>query len=173
MFLNNHLRSPCKYYKEDHFAVLKKNKSGRPISFIHFNARGLRTNFNKIEHLLNEFESTFDVIAISEPWLESDDCTDVMIEGYEVRNVIRKNRKSGGAAIYINKSVNFKSMKCMSLQIDNIMKCVSIELCINRGKNIIVTCVYTTCGSSISAFSEQIQLLMQKVIKQQDSISLW
>ena len=42
-----------------------------------------------------------------------------MIEGYEVRNVIRKNRKSGGVAIYINKSVNFKSMNCMSMKIDN------------------------------------------------------
>ena len=79
--------------------------------------------------------------------------------GPEVINVIRKNRKSGGVAIYINKSVNFKSMKCMSMEIDNIMECVSIELCINRGKN----CVYITCGSSIAAFSEQIQLLMQKV----------
>ena len=28
------------------------------------------------------------------------------------------------------------------------MECVSIELCINRGKNIIVTCVYRTCESS-------------------------
>ena len=65
--------------------------------------------------------------------------------------------------LYINKSVNFKSMKCMSMEIDNIMECVSIELCINSGKNIIVTCVYRTCGSSIAAFSEQIQLLMQKV----------
>ena len=56
-------------------------------------------------------------------------------------------------------------MKCMSMEIDNIMECVSIELCIrpNRGKNIIVTCVYRTCGSSIAAFGEQIQLLMQKV----------
>ena len=96
----------------------------------------------------------FDVIAISETWLESDDCTDMMIEGYEVRNVIRKNNKSGGVAIYIHKSVNFKSMKCMPMRIDNIMECVSIELCINRGKNIIVICVYRTCGSSIAAFSE-------------------
>ena len=52
-----------------------------------------------------------------------------MIEGYEVRNVIRKNRKSGGVAIlYINKSVNFKSMKCMSMEIDNIMECVKTLL---------------------------------------------
>ena len=54
-------------------------------------------------------------------------------------------------------------MKCMSMEIDNIMECVSIELCINSGKNNIVTCVYRTCGSSIAAFSEQIKLLMQKV----------
>ena len=77
-----------------------KSKSGiEGLSFIHFNARGFRTNFNKIENLLNEFESAFDVIAISETWLESDDCTDILIEGYEVRNVIRKNRKSGGVAM--------------------------------------------------------------------------
>ena len=93
----NNIRSPCKYYTEDQFAALKKGKSG--ISFIHFNASELRTNFSKIENLLNECESPFDIIAISETWLESDDCTDIMIEGYEVRNAIRKNRKSGGVAI--------------------------------------------------------------------------
>ena len=98
IFYNN-VRSPCKYYTEDQFAALKKGKSS--ISFIHFNARGLRTNLSKIENLLNE--------------CKSDDCIDIMIEGYEVRNVIRKNRKSGGVAIYINKSDNFKSMKCMSM----------------------------------------------------------
>ena len=47
----NNIRTPCKYYTEDQFAALKKGKSG--ISFIHFNARGLRTNFSKIENLLN------------------------------------------------------------------------------------------------------------------------
>ena len=30
--------------------------------------------------ILNEFESPFDVFAISETWLESDDCTDIMIQ---------------------------------------------------------------------------------------------
>ena len=35
-------------------------------------------------------------------------------------------------------SVNFKYMKCMSMEIDNIMECVSIELCINRGKTLLV-----------------------------------
>ena len=54
-------------------------------------------------------------------------------------------------------------MKCMSMEIDNIMECVSIELYINGGKHIIVTCVHRTRGSSIAAFSEQIQLLLQKV----------
>ena len=68
----NNIRSPFKYYTEDQFAALKKRKSG--ISFIHFNARGLRTNFNKIDNILNECESPLDVIAISETWLESDDC---------------------------------------------------------------------------------------------------
>ena len=29
------------------------------------------------------------------------------------------------------------------------MECVSIELCINRGNSIIVTCVYRTCGSRL------------------------
>ena len=77
----------------------QKRTSG--ISFIHYNARGLIANFNKTENILNEFESPFDAIAICETWLESDDCTDIMIEGYEVRNVIRKNRKSGGLATYI------------------------------------------------------------------------
>ena len=68
--------------------LVKKNDSG--LSFINFNVRGLRTNFNKIENLINQSEIPFDIIAISETWLVYEDCSDIMLEVYEGRHVVRK-----------------------------------------------------------------------------------
>ena len=85
----NNIRSPCTYYTADPFAALKNQVY-----------RSFTSMLVGLEQTSAKFESPFDVIAISETWLESDDCTDIMIEGYEDRNVIEK---TGNLVKYIHK----------------------------------------------------------------------
>ena len=40
------------------------------MSFIHFNARSLKTNFHKIKDYILELNINFDIIAITETWIE-------------------------------------------------------------------------------------------------------
>ena len=53
------------------------------LSFINFNARSLNTTYDKIRDYVYEPKIPFD-IAISKTWLESDECTNMLLAGYRV-----------------------------------------------------------------------------------------
>ena len=78
-----------------------------------------------------------------------------MIEGYEVRNVIRKNRKSGGVAI----SIPYFSSVCLSVCM-SVCLSVCLYVCLSVCLSV---CRCAQTAGRIAAYSDQIQLLMQKV----------
>ena len=45
----------------------------------------------------------------------------------------------------------------MSLAVDNIMECVTVELQLNSRTNIIIGCIYRTPGSNVDTFNESLQ----------------
>ena len=75
----------------------------------------------------------------------------------------RENRKGGGVAIYVNDSLDYRVIDRMSVTINGVMECVTVELCINKRKNIIVNCVYRTPGSDIQTFIDQIETVIKNV----------
>ena len=85
------------------------------LSFIHFNARSLNTNFGKIRDYVDELKITFDIIAISEIRLQSDKCTNMLLAVCRVIYRTRKNKKGGRVAIYVNDSISFKIIHTMSV----------------------------------------------------------
>ena len=42
----------------------------------------------------------------------------------------------------------------MSVVIDNIMECITVQLYTNRQNKFIATCVYRTCGPSVETFND-------------------
>ena len=52
------------------------------LSFIHFNARSLKANLQKINDYLQELHLKFDIIAVSETWAELDVIDDLNITDY-------------------------------------------------------------------------------------------
>ena len=55
-----------------------------------------------------------------------------MLEGYEARHAVIKNRESSGVTLYINTCITFKEVTNMSVVIDNIIVCITVESCTNR-----------------------------------------
>ena len=103
----NDVITRCKYYTETQ--LVGNSKSIEGLSFIHFNARSLNANFAKIRNLIDELKTPFDIIAITETWLESDNYLDFLLNDYEF---CHKNRLN------------------MSMVIDDVMESITIELCI-------------------------------------------
>ena len=82
------------------------------ISVINFNIRSIKQNFDSFNKILSNFTIHFDVITLTETWLD-DSCSldDYEIGGYHtpiVQN--RKNRVGGGVLIYL-KNTNLKNLR--------------------------------------------------------------
>ena len=49
-------------------------------------------------------------------------------------HINRINKKDGGAAIYVNVSIEFKVLQTMSVVIDDILECFTVQLNISNTK---------------------------------------
>ena len=70
--LYHDLPTHCKYYTlaqfSTNFSIASNNRPNK-LSVIHFNARSLKANVSKIKDTIRSMEYTFQIIAISETWL--------------------------------------------------------------------------------------------------------
>ena len=147
------IETRCKYFTDSQFKTLCKDSTG--FSIIHFNCRSLNSNHDKIEHYLHELSYKFDVIAMTETWAKPETEFDFDLEGYDVYHLDRKDKKGGGVAIFINNVFNHRIINELSMTYDGLMECLTIELCLKKSKNIIVSSIYRTPGSSIDMFIER------------------
>ena len=78
----------CKYYDNFQFNGLSK-KENTGLSIIHFNARSLNANFDHIKDFLFTLNIPFDVITISETWVEVEKTTDYEMLQYQAFHKVR------------------------------------------------------------------------------------
>ena len=97
-------------YTEDEFndTIVTKVQAASTFSIIHFNARSMSANFNKLKSVLSSFDFTFDVIAVSETWLNNDDLDSFHMDDYADIHTCRPNRGGGGVALYVNRLLQSK-----------------------------------------------------------------
>lgn len=145
----------CRYYTEEQFN--NDITLDRCISIIHFNSRSLYANFNHIKEYLSKFTTPFNVIAVSESWLCSERGMEFELEGYELHFMNRKRqtkKTGGGTVLYVDKRLRHKIVESMTTAIEDICECVTIEIDMEKNKNIIVSCVYRNPSSSIDTFQK-------------------
>ncbi|KAJ8031441.1 hypothetical protein HOLleu_24631 [Holothuria leucospilota] len=146
----------CEYYSDDQFK--QKFDSEKGLSIIHFNCRSLYANFSSLETYLNELNLKFDIIAISETWLNLDSNTALYeLDGYDMFHVDRSNRRGGGVAVYVKNSLAYKVIDKMCTEINDVLEFVSIEICVKNKKNVIVSCLYRQPGSSTETLTDHIE----------------
>ena len=91
--------SKCDYYADSEFNDKMCKLNG--LSFIHFNARSLKANLQKINDYLQELHLKFHIIAVSETWAELDVIDILNLIDYSAYRVTIETRKGGGVALYI------------------------------------------------------------------------
>lgn len=113
--------------------------------------------YEHITDYLKEFRKPFTVIAITETWCKMERGTNFDIDGYEFRYVNRKNKRSRGVALYIRNTIDWYVLENMTMIIDDVMECLSVEIYMENQKNVIVSCVYRTPGSSMEIFNNSLE----------------
>ncbi len=98
-------------------------------------------NFSLIKEYLHQFSQPFSIVAISETWIKNAKGAAFELEGYEVNYINRQNKSGGGVAIYVDRALKFSVMESMTTVIDNILECITVEICREKQKNLIVSCI--------------------------------
>lgn len=148
------VQNDCNYYTESQFEAHLFTKDS--LSIIHFNSRSLNSNFSQILNCLRQTKNTFSVIAISETWLCEDQSSHYEIEGYNAFFQNRNFAKGGGVALYVDQNWTSKIVSNKCLALDHVMECVTVEVEVEKSKNVLISCVYRKPGSCIDTFQEKV-----------------
>ena len=98
------------YYTDEQLS--NKFDTAQGLSIIQFNCRSIKSNFVKLQEYLANMEFMFDIITLSETWLDSNDSfEDYKLIGYQIYHM---DRTSKGGGVAINLHVKY-SRKCQLL----------------------------------------------------------
>lgn len=117
-----------------------------------------------MEDCLHSIGHDFDVIAISETWLDKESIIHKLVV-YELCHQPRKNKNGGGVALYISNRLKFKVINQATTSIDNILECITVDIILNNSKNITVSCMYRQPGSSIDTCIDTMSKLFDVISK--------
>ena len=132
-YLSDEINVNCDYYTNDEFSSKVSTIYG--FSVIHFNCRSIKANFNNLQDYLLSLVRKFDIIALTETWLnETDNVNDFYMEDYNIAYTNRKNKRGGGVLIYVSKSINFDLVDNMSLVVDDILEVITIKIVYEKEK---------------------------------------
>ena len=122
----------------------------------------LEVNFNKLKSVLSSFDFTFNVIAVSETWLNNDDLDYFHMDDYDDIHTCRPNRGGGGVALYVNRLLQSKPLPLLSKCILNCAEVICTEIIIPNGKNIVVASVYRAPNTDLSMLNDHIEYIFNK-----------
>lgn len=74
----------------------------------------------------------FNIIAISETWLDNEKVSEMGLEGYELFTMNRVNKKLGSVALFVDTVLKCSLVDCMSSTVDNVLECVTIEIHVEK-----------------------------------------
>ena len=145
--ITNICHSP--YFQIDEFndsvGILPKGN----LSLIHCNIRSARQNSADFSNFLYSLHHKFDIIALSETWLNSNNDSIIGFSEYSQVNIYRNNKRGGGVSLLIHDSITFTELEDLST-CNDVFESVFVEIATSR-KNVVVGCIYRPPGKSTMA----------------------
>jgi hypothetical protein len=161
--LHNLLNLNTTYYTEDGFndKFIARHKD---LKIVQINCRSMRANFDKLKLFVSQTKVKFDIIAISETWLnEYDDLRLYHLDQYNEYFCSRQGKSGGGVALYINSDL--QQRKLQDNAVANVYEYISAEIVLKNSKKIIIGSVYRAPTTDYSIFYEHIERI---IISQRD-----
>ena len=158
-YFQDNYTAKCKYFDEGSFTKMVEQSNVQPnsLSLMHVNVRSVQRNYDNFESYMHSLKHSFDVVALSETWLNDVTADNFNPIGYTAENAVRQNRQGGGVSILINESLTFKRRSDLSITKDS-MECLFIEMPkpekINnvKSESVIVGVVYRPPNTCIKNF---------------------
>jgi hypothetical protein len=140
------------------------------ISIINFNIRSIRKNFEDFTNLICNSNTNFDVITLTETWMDDNSCLDdYLITGYHppiAQN--RKDRSGGGVLIYLKESFESHNI-CHKLSYTDIHNNILTVKALKNKKSYCISVCYRAPYSENNTFLENFESVISDV-KNKNSI---
>ena len=150
--LNSYTASSSYYTLQQFIDNVHKSKD---LSIIHINCRSLNANFTDLKILLETLDFSFDVIGLTETWLNESNADVFHLEGYDFCHKNRVAKHGGGVAFFIKSIINYTIIELLTVDVENVFECLTVKLPLKT--QTIVSCLYRKPSSKIADFIECIE----------------
>jgi hypothetical protein len=161
----SYLFDNCLYRSVAELYDLKANWVNN-LSFVRTNVRSLWANFDTLSQFINTLESCFDIIAITEYWLDPSSDSLFMLNDYNLISVPRSYGRGGGVCIYVLKNIassvlparaapQFSTFEHAEIKIKKGLKDVCIVSVVYRPPNVSVPDFITEFNSFIDYIGQK------------------
>ena len=160
----------CKYIFGDEFQ--NNLQQGNSLSLLHINARSLSKNFDDFHSLLTSMNHNFTAIGVSETWFKSTSNIDMFnIDGYNLIQVNRANKKGGGVGIYVNNKYDYVIRSDLSNNTPE-YESLYVELTSKNKKSVVLGCIYRAPNTDLDKFFEKLNNTLEIITKSDKELYL-
>ena len=162
--LYHNLNSECQssYYTCDEFNE-QFAQSSNDFKIMHLNICSLYPKVDIFTAFLSSLKCSFDVLCLTETWLNSSTVNLVEFPKYNMFNLIREDgRRGGGVGILVDRKYNTKQVDNLSFSNDS-LECLFVE--ITHGCNrILIGSIYRPPSGDVTRYFESLENLMSSIV---------
>ena len=126
------------YYYVDKFkSCVKLQKATNDCSLLHINVRSLPKNYDILQLCLANLDFSFDIIGLTETWLNKDIADLYKINTYNHIYRCGEKQKGGGVSLYLNPHLVYKERHDIEKHFTSSAEVLIIETC-----QTVIACVY-------------------------------
>jgi len=151
--------SSCRYLTTDELASIGVSKGSLTITQL--NIRSLKKNFEHLKSYLNTFNTSPQVIMLSETWLKEEEEKFYELPGYTFISLPRQNKIGGGVAIYISNKLSFKTRADLKTDLTDECEYIAVEVSHSKNNSIILISMYRPPNTDLAKFNLKFNRLLE------------
>ena len=151
------------YYHEDSFnqSFQRVFNDNDTLSLMHLNIRSIPSNLTKLVQYLSNLNVNFDIIGISETWLNETNKDIYNLNGYNHVPLVRQDRIHGGVSLFISASISYRILNEIFI-INKDIECLFIQIELN-GDKIHVGIIYRTPDADVRNFCDYLVNILESL----------
>ena len=165
----------CKYYEIEEMSKIATDfVSSSSLNLFHLNISSLSKHIDSLEHLLSAIDIKFDVIAISETRLTTNNVLahNIDLDNYSLE-LCPTESSAYGTALYIKNHLAYIARPDLKIYKPYQLESNFVELSIPKKQNIIVGCIYRHPNMLLDEFNEcYLNKLLDKLSKENKHVVL-
>ena len=118
------------------------------------------------KQLINSTKENFQVVALTETWLNDRNCKNFNLKGYDFISQNRHGKKGGGVGLYVVGKLQYKPRQDLNINRDETIESTFVEITTKIGESIVVGVIYRPPNNKYDSFENAINAILSKIDKE-------